>query len=82
MEVEQSDPGTDSWKAGPRLARPKYGAVAVDLGGPSAGGNHPGGQVWLTGGRDGATVLQVNFTCSTLTWGLGHPARQLMIDKL
>ena len=52
-------PASDNWKKGPMMSRAKYGAVAVDLSGPSAGGNHPGGQVWMTGGRDGSTILQV-----------------------
>ena len=63
-------PGTNRWKKGPRMLREKYGAVAVDLSGPSAGGKHPGGQVWMTGGRDGSTILQVNIGSPSLHWEL------------
>ena len=69
-------PQTDSWKKGPTMSQARYGAVAVELSGPSAGGNHPGGQVWMTGGRDGSTILQVNRAPSCEILG------RLRIDKV
>ena len=51
---------TDQWFGGPKMLRHRYEAVAVSLPGPSAGGNHPGGQVWMTGGREGSNILQTN----------------------
>ena len=53
-------PVTDQWLSGPRMLRERYEAVAVSLPGPSNGGQHPGGQVWMTGGRKGSNILQKN----------------------
>ena len=38
----------------------RYEAVAVSLPGPTNGGQHPGGQVWMTGGREGSNILMKN----------------------
>ena len=67
-------PATDKWKKGPRMLTPKYEAVAVDLSGPSSGGKHPGGQVWMTGGRDGSTILQVSSALLQSNWSMGATA--------
>ena len=53
-------PVTDQWLSGPRMMMGRYEAVAISLPGPSNGGQHPGGQVWMTGGREGSNILQKN----------------------
>ena len=47
------------------MLKGRFEAVAVSLPGPSAGSaggtlQHPGGQVWMTGGREGSNILQNN----------------------
>ena len=74
----------DTWYSAPPMWKPRYGAVAVELSGPSSNSKfltilqsnnltnlqsanltynltdkHPGGQIWMTGGRDGSTILKV-----------------------
>ena len=53
-------PVTDEWLSAPRMLKGRFEAVAVSLPGPSNGGQHPGGQVWMTGGREGSNILQKN----------------------
>ena len=53
-------PVTDEWLSAPRMLKGRFEAVAVSLPGPSNGGQHPGGQVWMTGGREGSDILQKN----------------------
>jgi len=50
----------DSWRRGPRMLEGRFEAVAVSLPGPSNNGGHHGGQVWITGGREGSNILQNN----------------------
>ena len=57
-------PAADEYYTAPRMLRGRYGAVAVSLPGPSNPGNpssgHAGGQVWMTGGREGSDILKKN----------------------
>ena len=73
-------PATDKWKKGPRMLTPKYEAVAVDLSGPSSGGKHPGGQVWMTGGRDGSNILQVRFALLQSNRSMGAILEYIQYD--